>query len=391
MIRSRGAAIPRCCPHIAVLLALAGCSPEASLESGTEDGTGVWSVAATPVATIGVLDGEPEYILRDVKEVRLLPDGRVVIADGGTPPIRVYAPDGTYERGIGGTGEGPGEFLDVARLFVIEPDTIEAYDWRTFRLSRFLADGTFISTRPFIASEGRPEIYIGRFSDGGHAFGWISAAGRSSSTVLADSMQFGRFGTDGTLEQVLHTTTGMRRFDRGPVPFSPRLYVEMVRDSIVFTDGLEPELHVLGPAGAVARTIRIPVEPPDAAAAEATLRVELGREPDSDSERIMQRSVEQFEAVPDRDLVPHLSTMLVDDGNRFWVKRYRPATDNAWTGFFGGTGGEWLVVEPEGTVVATITLPDGLYLSDVRGDRLAGVARDELEVERVVVYRVSRP
>lgn len=50
--------------------------------------------------------------------------------------------------------------------------------------------------------------------------------------------------------------------------------------------------------------------------------------------------------------------------------------------------GVWVVVEPDGTVAATITLPEGLVLSDVRGDRLTGVTRDELEVERVVVYEI---
>jgi len=83
--------------------------------------------------------------------------------------------------------------------------------------------------------------------------------------------------------------------------------------------------------------------------------------------------------------------MPADDRNRLWLKRYRPATDNLWTGFPGGTGGARVILEPDGTVAATITLPDGLFLADIRGDRLAGVTRDQLEVERVVVYEISKP
>jgi len=378
-------------PCALATLVLAACEPDASTNSGTGGEPAVWSVGQAPATTVGAVDGAPEYLLRDVKEVRLIEDGRVVIADGGTPPIRVYAADGTYQDGIGGTGEGPGEFLDINRLAIIEPDTMAAYDWRTFRLSRFLVDGSFVSTEQFIASEGRPEIYIGRFADGDHAFAWISAGALGSSTVVADSMQIGRFGPDGTLERVLHTTTGMRRFGRAPVPFSPYLRAEMVRDSIVFTDGLLPELHVLGSDGSIARTIPVAIERPDPEAAEQALRAELQREPDSDSERLMRWTVDDFEAVPDRDLLPHIATMLVDDRNRLWLKRYRPVTDNLWTGFPGGTGGEWIVIEPDGAVAATIRLPDGLFLADIRGDRLAGVTRDELEVERVVVYEISKP
>lgn len=379
-------------PHasaVAMLLALVACAPDGATDEPTDGDPAAWTIAGTAAITIGVTDGAPEYLLQNVREVRLLPDGGVAIADGGSPPIRVYGADGAYAGGIGGRGEGPGEFLDIGWMRVVAPDTIEAYDWRTFRLSRFLSDGTPVSSRQFIAAEGRPELYLGRLADGDHAFAWISAASIDPQAITTDTMRLGRYGPDGMLREVLHAATGLRRFARGPVPFSPRFHAAVVRDSILFTDGLRPEIVVLDPAGAIARSIAVPVEAPDAGAANAAVLAELGGEPDSDTERVMRWTAEQFEAVPGRDVIPHLSAMLVDDRDRLWVKRYSPATDNLWTGFPGGTGGEWWILDPDGTVVATVRAPDGLHLTDVRGDRVAGVTRDELGVERVAVYEIS--
>lgn len=87
--------------------------------------------------------------------------------------------------------------------------------------------------------------------------------------------------------------------------------------------------------------------------------------------------------------IPVISELLSDHRGRLWTKRYEPAIDSHWL-LRQRTGGSWLVMEPGGDPVALVSMPDGFRLMDVRGDRVAGVSRDELGVERVEVRRLDR-
>ncbi len=74
---------------------------------------------------------------------------------------------------------------------------------------------------------------------------------------------------------------------------------------------------------------------------------------------------------------------------RLWLKLYAPSTDSHWLGRLR-TGGTRLVVRTDGTPAARVPIPPGVRLMDVRGDRVAGVARDETGVERVEVFALRR-
>ena len=50
----------------------------------------------------------------------------------------------------------------------------------------------------------------------------------------------------------------------------------------------------------------------------------------------------------------------------------------------------WSILRPDGFVVATIRMPEGFVPMDVTGDQVVGLTRDELGVERILVFQVSR-
>ena len=83
-----------------------------------------------------------------------------------------------------------------------------------------------------------------------------------------------------------------------------------------------------------------------------------------------------FEGQPRDVALPRISMMLMDDRDRLWVKKYDPSTDSHLIGPSRCRGGEWLIMETSGEVVATIDLPEGFLLLDVRGDRLLGKVQD---------------
>jgi hypothetical protein len=75
---------------------------------------------------------------------------------------------------------------------------------------------------------------------------------------------------------------------------------------------------------------------------------------------------------------PLVEQMLVDDQSRIWIK---PVTHDSI--------GDWFAFTPTGERVASFRLPQTVTPRLIRGDRLYGVSRDSLDVESVVVYRLT--
>lgn len=100
-----------------------------------------WSEPATLVEelSIGVLDGDEEYLLGDVWRVSS-GDGRIFVIDTQVPVVRVYDESGTYVADLGRAGQGPGEY-EFPRTVGVRPDgTVLVYDARTDRITTFGPD-----------------------------------------------------------------------------------------------------------------------------------------------------------------------------------------------------------------------------------------------------------
>jgi hypothetical protein len=370
--------------HGVCISAIAGCSGSVPDDGADADGIPTWTIDAEPRSRIGVEDGDPRYLFDRVADVRLLADGGVVVADDGASTIRVFSSDGTHLASMGGPGEGPGEFRWTGHVSVLHPDTILVYDGSLFRVTRFLTDGTLIGTLPVRPEDGSPEAYLGTYSNGDAAIAWIVPGLRDPVQAIPDVMKLGRFDGDGALVTVLVTTEGMRRLGPGPVPFSPFLYAWLVRDSVFYTDGREPSLTVLDEEGLHARTITIPLAAPDLDAAWSTLRVELAA-------RDQEQRLDAFPAGARTEPVPAVARVVLDSGERFWLKHYEPRTDSYLVG--GGSragGGQWTVVSIDGRIQAEVEVPDGFVPLDVSERFVAGVHRDELGVERVLVLDLGK-
>lgn len=236
--------------------------------------------------------------------------------------------------------------------------------------------GELVSTRGFQAPDGFPEIYVGAYADGSHALAWIEQTPRDRSVVTPDHMKIGRFGEDGGMSVLLDTAFGMRRL-ASPLPFSPHFLAAMIGDTVFHTDGLDGAIHVVNPDGERVRVVHVPMD--SVAFGEARRRLE----PELDSAAV--RRIRELHSVSGVDSVPTLAELLADGEGHLWAKRYEPSTDSHWK-LRSRTGGEWLMLETDGNVVARVTIPAGVRLVEVAGGRIAGIARDELGVERVQVF-----
>lgn len=82
----------------------------------------------TVLQTIGVEDGPDEYVLGDIADARLLPDGTVGVVDRQAAEVRFYDPAGSHLSSLGGPGEGPGEFSHPSLLLVPSPARLWVMD-----------------------------------------------------------------------------------------------------------------------------------------------------------------------------------------------------------------------------------------------------------------------
>jgi|AntRauTorckE6833_2_1112554.scaffolds.fasta_scaffold11498_2 hypothetical protein len=134
------------------LLALNACSNETTTESTEtslpEEAKSLTNLTVFPENTEPQFDieliaeqnfGEPDSIyISHVKDIITDDQNRVIIADGayGKCKIHVFNPDGSYLKTVGRNGRGPGEFLSLEKLFILN-NNLYVLDRNMQRISVF--------------------------------------------------------------------------------------------------------------------------------------------------------------------------------------------------------------------------------------------------------------
>ena len=174
-------------------LAIASLGATASVACGGDLGDA--PLASVPVGTplaihpgadlaVGVLSGDAMEEFDRVTTPFLLPDGTVAVPTRGAQSIRLFSPDGNFVESHGEPGEGPGEFISLGGAWA-RGDTIEAYDGRLRRITRFIPGGELevvvLSGTPLLTDRA-----LGPLLDGWAltAIGRISAGERDPMSVL---------------------------------------------------------------------------------------------------------------------------------------------------------------------------------------------------------------
>lgn len=361
-------------------------------------GQAAWRLAPDPIFTAGAGSAPAhELITRIVGAVRL-DDGRYVVADGAELRLSVYDAAGRLERTFGRAGEGPGEFRALSGLWHTAGDTIGVWDSRLQRITRLRADGTVVRTDPIAFGPGRApagsgslDAFMGALGDGRVVLAWLAAGRPVENQLLPDRMLFGLFDSRGGFERLLGSRTGMLRVvtqsGSGPFAFSPFPYAAVVRDTLVFTNGLDG-IHFFDPAEAGEGPVRsLSVEAQTIPLARAWRQLDAALE-QTDASAIM---VELARST-DRSLgtLPVHARMISDSGGRLWLKQYDAASDAMLLRRGPVGGGRWIILETDGTSVAYLTMPRGAAPLAIHGDELLAVVRDELDVESFAVYRLIR-
>ncbi len=362
-------------------------------------------LASDPAVRIGMLDGPDEVRFTRIVGAAPLADGSIAVLEGADREIRVFDSEGHFQRRIGGPGDGPGEFRLPQALQRLPGDTLLVWDSGASRLSWFDVEGELVRDEQVDTGE------LGRISTV-HAMGdgtvTLVVVDRARDAVDSpddglrrrESVLVQWDGSDGelrewaevagaeTLVSVESSSDGMMRISMGQPWYGASLLTSGSGERLWWADGTRWEFKAWSPAlGTVEMVVRIdaPLEPFDAAFIRELEDGEL-EAADDESRRDAVRQRHQATEYP--EWVPPFRRLVAGSDGRVWLG----LTQTPPVRLPGGAGPElwnWLVLDPEGTVLGRVTLPPRTRLLHAGAHDLLLVRFDELDLPYLERFRLD--
>lgn len=344
---------------------------------------------------IGARDGAIEDTFGRIADVARLSDGRIAVLDQQDRALKIYSAAGEHLLTVGGSGEGPGEFISPTGV-TVTPDGLYVYDARLRRISRFNPAGQHISTTSFFRDLGQLDRVVA--VRGGR---WIAASGGFDGNDMVDLVA-GRITEDQVGlhhvyfihdEQVdtLHSYRSRATFwydSEDLSAFGP------VQNTRTFPLGMwavsgDSLLVTVDPVEGQVRLYAIGLNGPLELRAEQELHlrpVPVDATPWQEYAEDRARAMENVRRV---DVVgpayhPHFTDVLLDDEGWVWLRRHREGSDVA------EEFASYLVVRVADGVTWDAELPGRFKPYALEDGRLVGVSWDEFDVQYVEVYRLVR-
>lgn len=342
-----------------------------------------WTVEPEPVVRIGLREGDAPYLFQDVVGVEVLEDGRVAVADGLSREIRFFDAQGTHLLTSGGVGEGPGEFASIewlgrcgVGLFVM--------DWRLARVTVVSLEGALAETFPLRDPDTGRTTYDARCGPDGqmlfNAWGELDAPREFEVFSEESLLRLWDPGSQRAVEIGRYVSAERLRAGRTiwPHPFGRAVVFALDRDRVLIGRSERLQVEVRNFEGELTRIFRGPdIDLSLPAEALGRYWSAEGSRPDS-----LLRQYLEAEGAAMPDSVPAYRRFLVDPLRNLWLERFEGPLELA--------PREWGVFSADGVFLGHVTMPDGFRLLDVTAELLAGVATDELGVERIELYRLER-
>lgn len=349
-----------------------------------------WSIGAQPSISIGSVDGGEADQLFGVTDATRLSDGRIVVANSGSNELRVFNPDGSHAGTWGGQGEGPGEFTSYSPTAVLSwpGDSVAAPNPWALRLSIFdtdgnhgrdislggefpdlvdlLPNGRMLAKAPNVSASATGSAGMARWEEG---WGILAANGarHASLGVHPGSEFYAVFGPDGTIQG--GRSLSFARSAMGSV------WGEFA--AIGVSDSYEVRVYTVD--GTLARIVRRDGElgSPTWADVEALYTELYAGMP----EEQVASALNDARDLPLVESFPAFSEFLSDLSGNLWVQEYRMPGEAAIV---------WTVFDPDGRIQGLIETPSALEVFEIGEDYVLGRVRDELGVEYVQLWPLSR-
>ena len=375
-------------PSTAIVVDSAGIRIVESRSPEWSEGDG-WRVSTEPLLSIGSQDGSDGVAFGRLSGVYILDEERLAVLDEGAAQIGFFSHDGRRLSTFGRSGEGPGEFQSVDYVG-LRGDSLWIFDVRQMRI-------TVLDTRNAPFREMRIGLRnaalgpVGLLPDASV----VLASNRAFDTAVGERPPPGiqrfravyhRVGPRGETADSLFTTPGaelMLRYGDGTIellrPFLGRSVSHAVRGDEIVQGAQEAyEIGVYSSEGAVLSRIRrtnvdLTI---DERAYEAAAETRVNAAPEQ--ARAGLRALYENELEPEQR-APY-GAFLVDTEGFLWVQDFA----------YEGAARTWAVFDPEGIWLGVVELPEGFQPTQILTDRMAGIWRDELEIEYARIYGLER-
>ncbi len=370
----------------------------------------VWGEEATlvPEISIGQLDGPEETTLGHVASLAMGRDGTIYALDDQVPALRVYNADGSYRATFGRHGEGPGEYkrpdgglnvLSDGRILLRDPGNarIQVFSPEGEGLDTWRIRGGF-STSSQMVVDTRDRAYVMLLLDPeADVRDWeIGLLQVLPDGSLGDTLRRPDSGFEAPTIEARHVEGESTSASVNNVPYSPR-EVSVLSPRGYFIHGISTDyaFTLLKPGGAT--RIEKAYEPVPVASGE---RAEV----EAFAVRNMRYTDPNWRwngpPIPDRK--PPYNNIFAGRDGTIWVQvaqpgvkgedpLYDPTDPNA-------LPDEWRepivfdVFDEEGRYLGLARTPEGFRTSPeplFTRDRVLATVRDELDVSRVVRFRVQ--
>ena len=412
-------------PVLLLASLLLGCGSETgSLESGewtavtdtvgefvrvrTVSGS-VWGDSArlVPEISIGEMDGPDEYVFGSPRGLEVAEDGTIYVLDDQVPILRAYGPDGTFLRNVGREGDGPGEYNSPDGMGILPDGRILVRDPPNSRIAVYAASGEYLTQWHL----------TGGFNSDARTY--VDQDGNSYAITLLDrgvgpwDWEFGlvRYAPDGEIVDTVAAPTWDYE--------APQLTAQGEGSSSVRTVPFSPEpawtFSRLGyMVGGLSTDYRIDLFRTDA----PPLRIEREWVPETVSpgeaferrRRLTQRFERQYGSwrwngpdIPESK--PPFRELLTSWEGDIWVvlsaegvpimSEAEAREEEAATGILPLRFREHIafdVFSPDGAFLGPVQVPGSFRIEPdpvIRGELVWAVTRDELEIPRVVRFRIE--
>lgn len=390
-----------------MLLAAAGCREQAPMERAPSvfvDSAGIRIVTSDPfssaaycalgeepVFSVGTVEGDEPYMFGRIQDVARLSDGTVAVVDGSSREVRVFDEAGVHLRSIGGRGEGPGEFRNPWLFWVLPGDTLwVSRDYLPWQFNVYSSDGAYlrmVEPAPF----GVHSFVRGGVLDNGASVNVSQVAPATDDSRIPFRWITMAHGRDGILIDTIARLPGVRLFpstessNYNVIPlFEASALVAARGTTVAMTDAREPEVRVMDESFRMHRFVRW-LEPGREVTAAHTrafredYMAERGGRTSEDWSVGDEVLVTEERPVAER--FPTASDLMVGRDGRLWVERFtRPREQKSWMAFDHG-----------GDFLCHLTNPADLTIHEFGSDHVLGVQRDQLDVERVMMYELRLP
>lgn len=366
--------------------------------------TGIWGPddawTLTEVLRIGTAEGEPEYQFGQLLlagSIALASDERIIVLDAQGQHLKVFSPDGTYERTIGGPGGGPGEIgvATQSSMLMTPGDTILMVDLGNQRVNLYLVTGEFVRSFPIDLAAGFPfrwELAAdGRVVAQLRKLNFTGAAGADSMDVITIRHLDGTAG-----DTLMRVPSGKTVQFSGGLPewnfFVPEPLWALWGDRMLLATNDNYRIGIYGPGARLERVIEkpftlTPVTDADKEPFKRALRKAI-LDQGAPAQMASQLVDTRLHFAPN---YPAFAQMLEGPHGSILVQQIEPLanlSDEERENFDFASGSaasrRWDVFDDQGRYLGVLVMPIGFQPVEFLGTAIYGIQRDELDVQYVV-------